>query len=84
MILAYWVIFYLFVVQDRYFDNPDLGEILKTIMPVALIINIAGVVIGCIISAKERLRGIMVIAVYGVPLLAAAAFLWWLFFGVKI
>ena len=84
VIFAYWIIFYLFVFQDWYLDNPPVGLIIKTIMPVAVIIDIAGLILGCIVAAKERLKGSLVIAVYGIPLLVCGVFFWWLLFGVKI
>jgi len=82
--MAYWLIFYLYAFQDWYLDYLTTGLIIKTIMPVAVIIDIAGVILGGIVAVRERLRGILVIAIYGVPLLLCGGFFWWLFFGVKI
>ena len=84
VILSYWVVFYLDIFQGWYLSHPSSGLILKTIMPVAFLINIAGVIFGCIFATRERRIGIMVIAIYGVPLIMGALFFWWLFFGVKI
>jgi len=84
VVLAYWLIFYLYVFQDWYLDNLTVGLILKITMPVAVIIDVAGLIFGCIAAANRRRGGSMVIALYGAPLLAAGGFFWWLFFGVKI
>jgi len=84
VVLIYWLIFYLYAFQDRYLDYPTIGLIIKTIIPVAVIIDIAGLVMGCMAAANRRRWGITIIALYGVQLLAAVGFFWWLFFGVKI
>lgn len=84
VISAYWVMFYAFVFQDWYLYNPLADSAVKLMLPLALLADIAGVILGCVIAVRERLRGIMVIALYGAPLLVGAGFLWWLCFGVKI
>ena len=85
VIIALWVMFYVFIFQDLYlYCNSSVDLILKTTLLVVIVTNIAGVIFGCIVSARDRPRGIMVIALYGTPLLVGAGFLWWLFFGVKI
>ena len=84
VVLAYWLIFYLYVFQDRYLDSPTVGLFIKTILPVAVIIGIVGLILGCMAVSNQRQWGNIVVALYGVPLLAGAGFFWWLFFGVKI
>jgi len=83
-ILLFWAIFYLYIFQDWYLTKPSMGFIIDVMAPIALIVNVVGVIFGCRIVRKEPRQGTIVLVLYGTPLLMATWFFWWLFFGVKI
>lgn len=78
------MLFYVAIFRDLYLSWPAGATVLKFLFPLALVANIAGVVFGLIFPAKGRPRAIGVVALNAVPPVAAACFLWWLFFGVRI
>jgi hypothetical protein len=83
--LAYWVGFYAFVFYDGYLTWPSAGLLLKVLLPIALGVNIAGMVLAVIrFPAEKRSQKVAALTLHGAPLLAGVGFLWWLFFGVRI
>jgi len=82
--LAYWAVFYACVFQDGYLSWPLAGLVLKALLPVALAANIAGTLSIVRFPAGQNRQKALVIGLHGIPLAAAAGFLWWLFFGVRI
>lgn len=81
---AYWAPFYVFIFRDLYLSWPAAAAVLKVLFPLALVANLAGVVLGLVFPAEGRLRAIGAVTLNAVPPVAAACFLWWLFFGVRI
>lgn len=81
--LAYWALFYACVFQDGYLSWPLAGRVLKALLPVALAANIAGALSIVRFPAGQNRKKALVIGLHGIPL-AAAGFLWWLFFEVRI
>ena len=75
----------MFVFQDWYLDWPLAGLLLKALLPIALVVNIVGSILGITaFPAGERPRQAAALALHGIPLVAGAGFVWWLFFGVSI
>ena len=82
---AYWTGFYMVVFQDWYLSWPTAGLILKALLPVALVVNVAGLILTTIKFPKKRVSSRrLALALHGIPLVAGVGFLWWLFFGVRI
>lgn len=82
--LVYWVLFYVFILRDLYLSLTLVSLVVRSLFPVAILANIAGVVFGLVFPAKSRFRAIVAVALNIAPLIAAASLLWWLFFGVRI
>lgn len=83
-VFAFWVLYYYFLLSDLYLTDRSADFFLKTIMPFAFLIDIAGFIVGIKMFLQDKLRGSLVTAIYGLPLISALIFFWWLFFGVKI
>jgi len=81
---AYWVTFYVCVFGEFYMTWLVGALALKLLFPVAFVANIAGVVLALLFPMNGRLWRIAAVILNAVPPAAAAYFLWWLFFGVKI
>ena len=82
--LAYWAVFYAYVFQDWYLSWSSAGLVLKALLPVALAANIAGTLSIVRFPAGQNRKKALAIGLHSIPLAAAAGFLWWLFFGVRI
>jgi hypothetical protein len=81
---VYWVSFYACIFEDLYMTWPIGALALKLLFPVAFVANITGVVMALLLPMKSRLWRIAAVALNAAPPAAAAYFLWWLVFGVKI
>jgi hypothetical protein len=81
---VYWVLLYVFIFGDLYISWPSAALVMKVLSPVMLIANITGVVFSLLSPINGRFRRLGTIALNAVPPIAAAWFIWWLFFGVRI
>lgn len=81
---AYWVSFYVCVFADLYMTWLVGALALKLLFPVAFVVNMTGVVLALLLPMKSRLWRIAAVVLNAAPLAAAAYFLWWLLFGVRI
>lgn len=84
LVLPYWMLFYVFLFQDLYLTWHSTALLLKSLLPVALIANVAGVLLGIVQWKQRTWQGSAAVALNGLPLVALACVVWWLFFGVKI
>ena len=84
VIFPYWIFFYLFVFSDLYLKLPLPALILKILLPPALITNLAGLFFTVILTGAGKAEKTAALSVHLIPLLAAAGFFVWIFFGVKL
>ena len=82
--VPYWILYYVFVFGDLYFDHPGPALVLKPLFPIFLASHITGLIIGVISRKASGRRAILAVGLNGAPLILAVGFFWWLFFGVKI
>ena len=82
--LVYWTAFYIFVFQDLYLTFDTAGFMFKMLLPVVLIANLVGVVLGLASWSEQRSRAILAGALNGLPIISILWLGWWLFFGVRI
>ncbi len=81
---AYWLLFYVCVFEDLYLTWFVGALALKLLFPIAFVANITGAVLALLSPMKDRLWRIAAVALNLAPPAAAAYFLWWLLFGVRI
>lgn len=81
--LPYWALLLAFIFRDFYLSWPRAGLLMKALLPVAVIANLAGISLRIRgwRARKGRMTGAVVL---NAPLIVAAWVVWWLFFGVKI
>lgn len=84
LVVPYWLLLYVFLFQDLYLTWHSTALLLKSLLPAAVIANVAGVFLGVVQWKQRKLQGSVAVAVNGLPFVAAACVVWWLFFGVKI
>jgi predicted membrane-bound mannosyltransferase len=85
--VLYWLCFGVVMLYDLYLSYPALGMVVKVLFPIAILVNVAG-----IISAITRMRrrsstvtaGIAGLTLNVLPLVSVMCYLLWLFFGFKM
>lgn len=85
--VLYWLCFGIVMLCDLYLSYPALGTVVKVLFPIAVLVNVAG-----IISAITRMHrrsctvaaGIAGLALNVIPLVSVTCFILWLFFGFKM
>lgn len=85
--LSFWGLFAVGVYFDLYLMHLLLGTILKSLLPIAVLSNIAGLVVGVISLARRRNRrgrSVLVIVLNALPLLAIGSVLYWWIFLLKM
>jgi hypothetical protein len=82
---AYWGAFYALVFLDASLSWPAVMLLLKLLFPIVTALNVAGMIMGLFaLRAERNAAAIWSLCLHGFPLVAAAWFVWWLFFGVAI
>jgi len=87
ILLIYWLVFYIFVLNDLYLSHQFLGMILRVFFPIAILINIICTIYAIFLLAKKKgrkFRNFAALILNIVPILGVIFFLSWLFFGIKI
>lgn len=83
--LIYWIVFYSTSFSDGYLAMPAVALVVKLLLPVALIVNVGALALAFArFGGVPRRRSAAALTLHAVPLLAGMAFLWWLFWGVRI
>jgi len=82
--LLYWAAFYLFAFSDLYLTLPSVGFALKLLAPLFLVVQL--IAIGLALASWPRGKRLASggLVLNTLPVIGAVAFVWWLFFGVRI
>ncbi|MDI6451356.1 hypothetical protein [Anaerobaca lacustris] len=83
--LPWWTTFGVFLFLDLYLRYPVVGTVLRLLMPLVLLCNLAGIVMGVGRIRRDSRRAVVVgLVLNAVPPAFFAAFFLWLFFGLKM
>jgi len=83
--LPWWVAYGVFLFLDLYLRYPVAGAALRLLMPLVLLCNLAGIVMGVGRIRRDSRRAVVVgLVLNAVPPAFFATFFLWLFFGLKM
>jgi type III secretory pathway component EscS len=87
IVLIYWISFFIFLFYDQHFSHANLDFAMKFLLPVAILANIIGIILGIIQIGKEKNKRTLkfaVICLNAIPLICVVCFFFWLYFGFRI
>jgi len=82
--LAYWTSFWTCLLFDMYLTEEVFGMVVRLLFPVAVLINLAGIVAGTLALKRKDgtlMRKLGDLALHFLPLLTAGSFCYWVAFG---
>jgi hypothetical protein len=84
-VLAYWVVYWVFLLGDYYLALTDAATVLRLLFPVAVLCNLVGIMASIWrIGRGPKGPALAALALNALPLIAVAGLFAWLFFGLKM
>jgi hypothetical protein len=85
IVLAYWVVHWVFLLGDYYLTSTGVAVTLKLLLPVAVSCNLVCIVASiCRIRHGRRGRVLASLVLNALPLIVSAGIFAWLFFGLRM